>query len=93
MSKTLTIEQHIQLGMKLKQAQETIQKTELLLRDVYPATKINAELRQLAVAENKILILRSELEEKMYAEHPSAYRVDIYFGPQSGAGDAAKADV
>lgn len=88
MSKTLTIEQHSQL----KQAQETIQRTELLLRDVYPTTKINTELRQLAVAENKILILRSELEEKLYADHPSVYRVDIYFGPQSGASDAAKVD-
>ena len=74
MGKKLTIEQHIAIAEKLKQAQQIIESVSCMLPTSYP------EAGRLETVDSKLLIVRSELEERLWRENPKAAVADIYFG-------------
>jgi len=80
MKKTgLTMEQHRELGRKLKGMQRDVTHTQSMLVRAYPIK--DGYERRLQAIENHLWKIRSDLENAMSREHPSdEWDLDVYYG-------------
>lgn len=79
MKKSISIERHREIGAKLREIHEWTQR--LLIDEVQPAYgKSSKQVLNLVKLSNRILELRSTMEDGLFKEHPGEATVYVYYG-------------